>query len=519
MDINPFKQGLALLRSHISKLKKSPCSSGDALLLEEAYRYLLGSTLTNIMLVGDYFPDGIALFGADGEILYVNRANERMFSIKWDDCVGHYAQSFADDGLWISGAITHEVFQCHKSYTCVTVPKRTGYRLLEIGAPIFDTDGQFEGALVIDRDISEAESLRENLENMQNRLISAEEACQIQSALIQKLSQQLHNQGGYIYDSPVMNELVSQALQIAGSDATVLITGETGSGKEGLADLIQSHSSRWDKPYIKVNCAALPEHVLESELFGYECGAFANADPKSNPGMFELANGGTILLDEIAELSLAFQAKLLRVLQNRHILRLGGTKTVELNVRIIVSTNRNLREMVSSGNFREDLYYRVNVLPLNVPPLRSRSEDIDILTRFFLKRFNRKYFKQINIEPLVYYNMKKYSWPGNVRELENLIERWTIIFDANAVIRWEQVKGTFDCPQSGGTGDSSPFLMRTMAEITDACQKDVLLWARGEYGSVREMAEALGMDHSTIVKKAKRLGIPLSRSDSHEREK
>lgn len=514
MDNNPFNRGLGLLRQHIDKLQLNDEDATEVLLLEESYRHLLGNSLTNIMRIGDYFPDGIVLFGPDGEILYVNKANERMFGIKWEECVGCYAKNFVGDSFWISNAITLEVFEHHKSYTSITVPKRTGYQLLEIGVPILDENGELEGVLVIDKDISEIENIKENLKTTQSQLMRTEEICQVQSALIQKLSQQVHNQGNYIYESSSMKNLVNQALQIAKSDATVLITGETGCGKEGLADIIQSHSSRWDKPYIKINCAALPEHLLESELFGYERGAFTSADPKGKPGMFELANGGTILLDEIAELPLSFQAKLLRVLQNRQIIRLGGTRTINLNLRIIVSTNRNLRDMVNEGSFREDLYYRINVLPLNIPPLRHRPEDIDALTRYYLKKFNTKYGKQIMIEPLVYYNIKKYKWSGNVRELENIVERWVVIFEPYSVIRWEQVRYTFDGYQENeGIEDSSEnFRMRSMAEIVDDCQRDVLLWARAEYGSVREMAEALGMDHSTIVKKAKKLGISLERS-------
>lgn len=520
MNNNPFNQGLTLLRDHLDRLKVDPENMTEVMLLEESYRYLLGNSLTDIMRIGDYFPDGIALFGADGEILYVNKANERMFGIKWEECVGCYAKNFVGDSFWISNAITLQVFEYHKSYTSITVPKRTGCQLLETGVPIMDNDGNLEGVLVIDKDISEIENIKENLRSTQSQLMRTEEICQAQSALIQKLSQQVRNQGNYIYESYAMKVLVNQALQIAKSDATVLITGETGCGKEGLADIIQAHSSRWDKPYIKVNCAALPEHLLESELFGYERGAFTSADPKGKPGMFELANGGTILLDEIAELPLSFQAKLLRVLQNKQIMRLGGTRTISLNVRIIVSTNRDLRDMVAQGSFREDLYYRVNVLPLNIPPLRSRPEDVEALTRYYLRLFNHKYGKQIIIEPLVYFNMKKYSWSGNVRELENIIERWVVIFDSCAVIRWEQVRSTFDGYQDPGVENSSaPFRMRTMAEIVDECQRDVLLWARAEYGTVREMAQALGMDHSTIVKKAKKLGVSLDRTVRQEDEK
>ncbi|MCC8122250.1 MAG: sigma 54-interacting transcriptional regulator, partial [Oscillospiraceae bacterium] len=326
------------------------------------------------------------------------------------------------------------------------------------------------------------------------------------------LSRQVRNQGGYVYESEKMREVVAQAIRTARSDATVLIMGETGCGKEILADIIQSSSDRADQPYIKVNCAALPEHLLESELFGYERGAFTGADPRGKAGMFELANGGTILLDEIGEIPLAFQAKLLRALQNRQIIRVGGTKTVHLDVRIIASTNRDLKEMMQQSTFREDLYYRLNVLPLYIPPLRDRPEDIEVLVRHYLKRFNQKYKKSIMIDPLVYFKLRRYSWPGNIRELENILERWSVVFEPYTVIRWEQVSYVFTEELGRETGSQdNPYAKKTMAEIMDDYQREVLQWANREYGTVREMAQALDIDHTTIVKKAKRLGISLDR--------
>lgn len=277
-------------------------------------------------------------------------------------------------------------------------------------------------------------------------------------------------------------------------------------------DIIQSGSERADKPYIKVNCAALPEHLLESELFGYERGAFTGADPKGKAGMFELANGGTLLLDEIGEIPVAFQAKLLRALQNRQIIRVGGTQVVDLNVRIIASTNRDLKEMVVEGTFREDLYYRIHVLPLYIPPLRERPEDVEVLVRYYLKRFNQKYSKSIMLDPLVYFKIKRYDWPGNIRELENIVERWVVIYEPYTVIRWEQVEHAFTDHRGGYGGVAEPaFYHRTMVEIMDDYQREVLEWAKREYGTVREMAAALDVDHSTIVKKAKRLGISMER--------
>ena len=518
MNSTPFAKGLSLLRDYLDRMGNGPEQQTDRQLLEESYRYLLGNALCDITRIGDCFPDGIVLFAADGEILYVNQANQEMFGIPWEECVGCTARNFAEDNIWISNATTLEVFAHRKSYTSITVPKRTGRQLLEIGVPLLSEEEELEGVLVIDKDISEIERLKESLAVTQSQLSQLEEAQKNRDELIHALSAQSRELGEYIYESRQMELVVTQALRAAQSDATVLITGETGCGKEGLADIIQSGSQRRDRPYIKVNCAALPEHLLESELFGYERGAFTSADPRGKAGLFELANGGTILLDEIGELPLAFQAKLLRVLQNRQIMRLGGGRTIDLDVRVIASTNRDLRGMVADGTFREDLYYRIHVLPLRIPPLRERPEDVVVLVRYYLKYFNQKYGKRIIIDPLVYHNMKKYRWPGNIREPENMVERWAVIFEPYTVIRWEQVWHAFsDHPDHGAEEPDPGYRLRTLAEITDECQRDVLLWARAEYGTVREMAEALGVDHSTIVKKAKRLGVALERQRREER--
>lgn len=511
MDSTPFDRGLEFLRDYIDRMDHHRRTT-DKLILEESYRYLLANSLSSITRIGDYFPDGIIIFAADGEILYVNQANAEMFGIPWEECVGCKAQDFAGECLWINNATTIEVFEHKKAYTSITVPKRTGRQLLEIGVPLMDKDGNLEGVLVIDKDISQIEQIRDVLETTQYQMAQMEEVQHIQEEIIQVLSNQSRNQGEYVYDSDQMRAVVAEAIHVARSDATVLIQGETGCGKEILADIIQSSSERADKPYIKVNCAALPEQLLESELFGYERGAFTGADPKGKAGMFELANGGTLLLDEIGEIPMAFQAKLLRALQNRQIIRVGGTKAIGLNIRIIASTNRDLKAMVEQGTFREDLYYRIHVLPVYIPPLRERPEDVEVLVRYYLKRFNQKYGKSIMLDPLVYFKLKRYDWPGNIRELENMVERWVVIYEPYTVIRWEQVEHAFNHHHSGYGGVAEPvFYRRTMSEIMDDYQREVLEWAKKEYGTVREMAAAMDVDHSTIVKKAKRLGVSLER--------
>jgi two-component system response regulator AtoC len=240
--------------------------------------------------------------------------------------------------------------------------------------------------------------------------------------------------GIFIYTSETMHQIKEMIDQVANTDVTVLIQGESGVGKEVVARSIHLNSLRRDKPFVKVNCAALPSELLESELFGYDKGAFTGAY-RQKPGKFELANGGTIFLDEIVEISLPLQAKLLQVLQDREFSRLGGKKDVRVDVRVLAATNKNIEEAVSSGRFREDLYYRLNVVNITVPPLRDRKEEIPIFVEYFLDKFGKKYRK--TVKPLSDEIMKvflHYPWSGNIRELENVIQRIIVLGNEKVVL-------------------------------------------------------------------------------------
>ncbi len=234
-------------------------------------------------------------------------------------------------------------------------------------------------------------------------------------------------------NSPVMQQVYRLAKKVAVSDSTVLILGETGTGKEVISTAIHQWSRRCDKPMIKVNCGAIPDNLLESELFGYEKGAFTGAS-SSKPGRFEIADGGTIFLDEIGDISPQLQVKLLRVLQERTFERLGGIKPVSVNVRIIAATNRDLKEAVKAGEFREDLYYRLNVVPIQLPPLRERKEDIEDLVNVFLRSsagISGCAVKSMSPEAMAC--LKNYNWPGNIRELENIVERCVVITEDDII--------------------------------------------------------------------------------------
>ncbi|MCR4804999.1 MAG: sigma 54-interacting transcriptional regulator [Clostridia bacterium] len=292
---------------------------------------------------------------------------------------------------------------------------------------------------------------------------------------------------------------------IAPSDASILIIGESGTGKEVAAKQIYAESQRCDKPFVTVNCSAIPENLLESELFGHEKGAFTGAT-STKLGLFEVANHGTILLDEIGEFPLQLQPKLLRALQEREIRRVGGNKTIPIDVRVISATNQDLKAMVTQGLFRADLYYRLNVFPLPIPPLRERPDDIPILAATFLQGFNKKYGKNKTFTHQAIAALQKYSWPGNVRELENLIERLAIVGDEPSITA-DQVSYLMEFRLSGPGKAAPQEEEQTLKAAVDALEKRMITEAIRQHGSTYKAAEVLGTSQSTIVRKMQMLGI------------
>lgn len=302
----------------------------------------------------------------------------------------------------------------------------------------------------------------------------------------------------------VMNKVVAMAETVAGSDATVLLSGESGTGKELMARFIHSNSDRAEGPFVAVNCASIPENLLESELFGHEKGAFTGALAQRH-GKFEQANGGTILLDEISEMDLKLQAKLLRVIQEREVERVGGKDAVALDIRIVATTNRNLEEEVSLGRFREDLFYRLNIFPLKLPPLRDRVEDVEYLANHFMAKFSAKYFRHIEgICDDAMRILKGYSWPGNIRELENTIER-AVLLASGTHIEAEQ----FDLADKGApqTDDGSSAVAGGESITISEMEKRLILRTLDEVeGNRTKAALKLGISVRTLRNKLKEYG-------------
>lgn len=309
--------------------------------------------------------------------------------------------------------------------------------------------------------------------------------------------------------TPKMVEIYKKVAKIARTGSPVLVVGDSGSGKELVARAVHAHSLRGTAPFIVVNCGALPETLLESELYGHERGSFTGATG-SRKGLLESASGGTVFLDEISETSLSFQVKLLRVIQEREIRRVGSNETVRVDIRLIAATNRDLREMVRMSRFREDLFHRLNVFTIALPPLRERTQDIPLLASYFIKMFTERHGKVIRLAAEAVEAMKKYSWPGNVRELKNMLER-AITFNDTGVIQADELDFGEDQEELGlGSGVPSPSGAGNGS--LDEMEKDhIIKILRETGGNKKRAAEILGIERRTLYNKARRLGIDFDR--------
>jgi two-component system response regulator AtoC len=333
------------------------------------------------------------------------------------------------------------------------------------------------------------------------------------SSTFVEMGEMTREEGIFIYASDQMHRIKEIIDQIANTDVTVLIQGESGVGKEVVARSIHLNSFRREKPFIKVNCAALPQELLESELFGYEKGAFTGAY-RQKPGKFELANSGTIFLDEISEMSLFLQSKLLQVLQDREFSRLGGKKDTRVDVRVLVATNKNMEEGVKNGRFREDLYYRLNVVNITIPPLRERREEIPIFVEYFLNKFSKKYQKKVtSLSDKMMKVFSQHHWLGNVRELENVIQRLIVLGNEKAIIEeLTSVTKIDSIPEKKNkmvpTKKSWPSLKEVHRDAIKKAESEIILKALETTNwNRKKAANILEINYKTLLYKIKECGL------------
>ena len=454
-----------------------------------------------VQAIIDCIHDGIYITDGEGNTLMMNKAEGEYESeyveanIKLpEDFLGKNVAQIVEEGYWDRSTCL-EVLKSGKPES--HIQHVNGKSVLCTGMPYFEK-GRIARVVATDRNISELEKLQNTLNAAEHKMNKYEAKSEFESKVRGVNAERL------IYRSEKMKALVDIVQRVAERSVTVLICGESGCGKELIADMLVNNSDRKKAPFIKVNCSALPETLIESELFGYEKGAFTGADPKGRMGLFEAAEGGTILLDEIGELPLSMQSKLLRVLQEREVTRIGGSRSTSVDVRVIAATNVNLKQKVEEGLFREDLYYRLNIVPIEVPPLRERVSDIEVLVRYFFDMFNKKYRADISLDEDAMEPFCLYEWPGNVRELKNLIERLIVTYDDESIISRSIVKKEI---YHGSMLIGHNVTGRSLKEQMDNIEKEILMEALRKTGSGNGVARMLKIDKSTVSKKFKKYGI------------
>lgn len=426
-------------------------------------------------IVFDNLYNGIYVVDGKGVTLGVNKTYEELSGFTNDDLVGRSLYDMVGRNNYFSGSASILVLE-RKIPVTATYSTSTNHKFLVKGRPIFDHDGEIKYVINTVWDLTVVQY---------SQTIDDDTA-----------RNQLLDEDDLITCSEKMMRVIDLALRVAITDSTILLTGESGVGKSLLARTIHRASHRKEKPLIQINCAAIPENLIEAELFGYEAGAFTGADSKGKAGLFETAHGGTIVLDEISELPLHLQSKLLGVIQDKSFYRVGGRQLKDVDVRLIAATNKDLTALVNDGKFREDLYYRLNVVPIPLPPLRERREDIPPLLQHFTDKYNSKYNSYKTFSESFISHMTNMPWKGNIRELENAVERSIVTTSGEFITRDKTQFSEAESILPGGVG-----LKKLLAER----EREILLKAKEQYRTTRNIANALGISQASAARKLKQI--------------
>jgi PAS domain S-box-containing protein len=440
----------------------------------------------------DLFDDGIFISDRNGTALTVNRMYEKLIGLKKADICGKPVSYFVKEKIF-DVVVNPEVVRTGKSITSVQQIHGSKKVMLR-GCPVLDARGEVCLVVTFVRDITMITQFQEQIAQQKEIIETFMERLEV--------LQEPARRGDQVFEDATMKNAVALLERVAGTDATILLLGETGVGKDLLARIAHDASARREKMFLKVDCGSIAANLIESELFGYMPGAFSGASAKGKLGYFEIADGGTSFLDEIGELPMPMQTRLLRVLQDNEVMRVGASQPRKVDVRVIAATNRNLKEDMESGRFRSDLYYRVNVATINIPPLRERRKDIAPLAALFLQRYATKYKKKFHFSPEVPAALEAYPWPGNVRELQNMIQSLVITRDPPMICLHDlprQVLGSTPAGEHDGHGASPVSLKAIVASL----ERDILEKALKTHGSVNKVAELFQVDRTTIFRKLK----------------
>ncbi|MBM7655754.1 sigma-54 interaction domain-containing protein [Neobacillus cucumis] len=430
-------------------------------------------TVETLKKILDYSSDEIFVLDAQQRVIYVNSVCEKHYGLKPEDVVGKYNSELYEKGYW-KPSIVPKVFKEKKTVT-IKMTTYLGAELLTTAVPILNDQNEIEFVVTTSQELQNYKSIKPEKEEdlPSNYQLSATPMTNCEK----------------------MKNILKVCEKIAKVDSTILIQGESGTGKGVLADYIHNISKRSNKTFLKINCAALPEDLLESELFGYTEGAFTGASKNGKKGLLEIADQGTLFLDEIGEMPLSLQAKLLQVIQEKQFLPIGGHEMKKVDVRIIAATNRDLIDMVGKNQFREDLFYRLNIIDIQLPPLRERREDIIPLTYNFLYKFNKKYEmnKIISQECLDLFYW--YSWPGNIRQLENVMER--LVVTSDSIIQQNDLP---DLILKNIKPQAQYSLPSELDEAIEHVKKKLVIQAYKKHKSSRRVAKDLNISQTRAVK-------------------
>jgi len=445
-----------------------------------------------------YSSDIIWFYDGEGRVISINKAAEIANNIKAKDMIGKSYTEVVEMGI-LERSIVPEVLKAKRQVSIALDwdERSTG---LITGTPVFDDDGNIDFIVVNARDMTQLNQVREELE--QERMATEKFKDELAELSLLNLKEQ-----EIMAESKAMRQVLKFALKLAKMEATnILILGESGTGKGLLAKFIHKNSQRNRKPFIQINCAALPESLLEAELFGYERGAFTGAREQGKIGLFELAHEGTLLLDEIGDLPLALQAKLLKYLDDNEILRLGGVKSYKVDCIIIAATNRDLDAHVKRRKFRQDLFYRLDTFTIQIPPLRRRQDDVFELVNYYLSKYNRRYNMRRRISARTMDKLQGYTFPGNVRELKNAL-KMAVVTSETDLLDQALTRKLSATTQSLKTWVDENRKSISLPEKLSAFERELLKQAAERHKSTREMARYLNINQSTVVRKLHKHGL------------
>lgn len=443
-------------------------------------------------IMAENFGDEIFVTDGRGIVLFVNPAAVDVIGKPVYEIIGRSVEDLVNEGFF-KPSVTMEVLARREKVDIIQTVK-DGKKVICTGVPIFDDDREnIRMVISTTKDVTVLNELFDTIETQK------EEISNLRNLALQE--------EGFVSSEKDPHCIKSRLMKIAPLDVPVLIQGETGVGKEVAAKAIHRFSYGKDRPFVKINCGIIPENLIESELFGYEKGAFTGAERSGKKGKLEMAEGGTLFLDEIGEMPLTLQVKLLDFLQDGTFTRVGGTEKLKVNTRIISATNRNLKEMSDRGEFRKDLYFRINVMPFEIPPLRERQEDIDALIKYFLTKCNNKYKGRKSISDDAVKALHEYGWPGNIRELEHVMEHVYIMSDDDIITKTDLGMDILNL--GGGWNQETGAAVKCegimpLKEAKWEVEKQLVSRAYEKYKSTYKAAEALKIDQSTVVKLIKK---------------